>query len=253
MDKIFYYELNNNLVFLDFFIIFIFLIVVLNFVLKNKKIFNMLYFILILGFFGFLGYFFKLKYVMYVYDEYILKYWVIFIIIVFAPEIRLGLERIGNKSIDKNKKVLTQDTKIEICDAVFYLSSRKIGALITIENHTSLDQFADRAVDMDSTISKELLINIFTPLTPLHDGAVIIRNDKIRCAAAYFVLTENDNHDKTMGSRHRAGIGISEISDSLTIIVSEQTGTISVATEGVLMKVGTKEKLIEFMNICLEE
>ena len=171
----------------------------------------------------------------------------------YAPEIRIGLERMNSKTKNKNEKFLTYNTKLDICDAVFYLASRKIGALITIENHTSLDQFANKAVELNSRVSKELLINIFTPLTPLHDGAVIIRNDKIRCAAAYFVLSDNANHDKTMGSRHRAGLGISEISDSLTIIVSEQTGNISVATEGVLMKVPTKEKLLEFMSVCLED
>ena len=141
----------------------------------------------------------------------------------------------------------------EIADACIYLAERKIGALITIEKHNSLDQYASKAIQLDSDISKELLINIFTPLTPLHDGAVIIRGNKIRCAGAYYVLTQADKLDKTTGSRHRAGIGISEVSDSLTIICSEEKGEISLATEGFLIKIGhNREKLMEYLELFLK-
>ncbi len=106
---------------------------------------------------------------------------------------------------------------------------------------------------MNSDVSKEVLINIFTPNTPLHDGAVIIRGgDQILCAGAYFVLSDNQNYDKTMGSRHRAGLGISEITDSLTILVSEETGNTSVAIEGILLKMNDREKLLEYLNMFMK-
>jgi diadenylate cyclase len=247
------YEMSEYLIYLDFAIVFFFVVILLNFFLKSKKLIGFLYNVAILVVFWFLGKYFNLEKVNYIFTNIIDKYFIVFLLVIYAPEIRIGLEKVKRSSNQKAEKAITYNTQLEICEAVFYLSSRKIGALITIENHTSLDQFANKAIEMNSSVSKELLINIFTPLTPLHDGAVIIRNDRIRCAAAYFVLSENNNQDKTMGSRHRAGLGISEISDSLTIIVSEQTGNISVATEGVLIKIPTKERLLEYINVCLDK
>ncbi len=132
-----------------------------------------------------------------------------------------------------------------------YLSKRRIGALITIEKHNSLDQYAEKAIQLNSDVSKELLINIFTPNTPLHDGAVIIRGNKIRCAGAYYVLTKHEDLDKTTGSRHRAGLGISEVTDSLTVIVSEETGNISIASEGFMIKILDRSKLMEYLDMFL--
>jgi diadenylate cyclase len=129
---------------------------------------------------------------------------------------------------------------------------RSLEMIWKAEKHNTLDQYSERAIVMNSDVSKELLINIFTPLTPLHDGAVIIRGDKIICAGAYFVLSENQNFDKTMGSRHRAGLGISEVSDSLTVIVSEETGHISIAVEGILLKINDRDKLLEYVNMFLK-
>ncbi|UKI48787.1 MAG: DNA integrity scanning protein DisA nucleotide-binding domain protein [Clostridium sp.] len=154
-----------------------------------------------------------------------------------APEIRRELDFSG-KMDGKGEAMLSSNdfTKNAIADATMYLSSHKIGALITIEKHNSLDQYAEKAIQLNSDVSKELLINIFTPNTPLHDGAVIIRGNKIRCAGAYYVLTKHEDLDKTTGSRHRAGLGISEVTDSLTVIVSEETGNISIASEGFMIK-----------------
>ena len=134
-----------------------------------------------------------------------------------------------------------------------YLSKKRIGALITIEKHNSLDQFASKAITIDSEVSKELIINIFTPYTPLHDGAVIIRGNRIRCAGAYYNLTDNqDDIDKTTGSRHRAALGISEVTDSLTVCVSEETGDISLATEGLMIEANDKNKLLEYLDLFLQ-
>ncbi len=184
--------------------------------------------------------------------QYFSIYFPIVIVIIMAPEIRRGLDIIWKKEHRTSFMVGSDQTKQNIVNATFELASQKIGALITIEKHNTLDQFAERAIQMNSEVSKELLVNIFTPLTPLHDGAVIIRGDKILCAGAYFVLTENESYDKTMGSRHRAGLGISEITDSLTILVSEETGNVSIAVEGILLKMNDREKLSEYINMFMK-
>ena len=142
-------------------------------------------------------------------------------------------------------------TKEAIADAVFNLSSTKVGALITIEQHNTLDQYAERAIQLNSDVSKELLEQIFIKDSPLHDGGVIIRGNKIICAGAYYSLTQDESLDKTVGSRHRAGVGISEITDSLTIIVSEETGNVHVATAGCMLRMDSKANLLEYINLFL--
>ena len=173
----------------------------------------------------------------------------IMIVVVMGPDIHSWLDSAWKKG-QKTKYVKgSDDNKQAIADAVMYLSSRKIGALITIEKHKLLDQYAEKAIVMNAEISKELLINIFSPLTPLHDGAVIIKGNKIRCAGAYYVLSTRETLDKTVGSRHRAALGISETTDALTIVVSEETGTVSFAIRGELIPV----KMNEFKAMLLKE
>lgn len=167
------------------------------------------------------------------------------------PEIRKTFE-VATIKDTSNTITGSSQTKENIIEAVLELSNRKIGALITIENHISLDQYADKAIKMKSAVTKELLLNIFTPLTPLHDGAVIIRGDEILVGGAYFPLSKNDSFDKTMGSRHRAALGISEETDSLTIVVSEETGDVSIAYEGILIKMTDRDKLLEYLNILMK-
>ncbi|MGE4320176.1 MAG: diadenylate cyclase [Acholeplasmataceae bacterium] len=183
---------------------------------------------------------------------YVVTWYPLVTIVIMAPEIRRSLDLIWKKESKNEFLVGSDQTKKHIVDATFELASHKIGALITIEKHNTLDQYAERAIMMNSDVSREVLTNIFTPLTPLHDGAVIIRGDKILCAGAYFVLSENENYDKTMGSRHRAGLGISEVTDSLTILVSEETGNVSIAVEGILLKMNDPEKLSEYINMFLK-
>ena len=176
----------------------------------------------------------------------------VFIVTILAPDLRRIIS-IKNKDDRREVDVTSSaETKEYIIDSVLYLSARKIGALITVEKNISLDQYAERAIQLNSDVSKELLIQIFTPNTPLHDGAVIIRGNKVRCAGAYYVLAQQRIEDKTTGSRHRAGIGISEVSDALTIIVSEETGNISLAIEGVLMKANEREKIQEYLDMFLK-
>jgi len=175
------------------------------------------------------------------------------VVVVMAPDLRRSLEIVWKADARRETLVMgSEKTKQNIVDAVMFLSSQQIGALMTIEKHNTLDQFAERAITMNSEVSKEILINIFTPNTPLHDGAVIIRGDRILCAGAYFVLSDNQNFDKTMGSRHRAGLGISEITDSLTIICSEETGSVSIAVEGIMLKINDRDKLMEYINMFMK-
>ena len=183
---------------------------------------------------------------------YVVTWYPLVTIVIMAPEIRRSLDLIWKKESKNEFLVGSDQTKKHIVDATFELASHEIGALITIEKHNTLDQYAERAIMMNSDVSREVLTNIFTPLTPLHDGAVIIRGDQILCAGAYFVLSENENYDKTMGSRHRAGLGISEVTDSLTILVSEETGNVSIAVEGILLKMNDPEKLSEYINMFLK-
>ncbi|WP_235043283.1 diadenylate cyclase [Candidatus Phytoplasma australiense] len=176
------------------------------------------------------------------------------IIIIKAPSFRNVLNNWKKYWHAKRKNVFMGGdwTQKEIIEAVMELSSRKTGALITIEKNNILEQYAQKAIVINGDVSKELLLNIFTPNTPLHDGAVIIRGDKILCASAYYTLSSADeNFDKKTGSRHRAALGISETTDSMTIVVSEETGNISIALEGIMIKINLKTKLQEYLAIFM--
>lgn len=178
--------------------------------------------------------------------------YIIICCIILAPDIRKLLEYY-KKNDSRNDMIVssTQATKEAIVDAVFHMSSMKVGALITIEQHNSLDQYSERAIQLNSDISRELLEQIFIKDSPLHDGGVIIRGNKIICAGAYYILTQDDSLAKTVGSRHRAGVGISEVTDSLTIIVSEETGIVHVANAGFMKIMDNKNELLEYLNLFL--
>ena len=175
--------------------------------------------------------------------------YIILCVVILAPDLRKLME--SKRKSESKVDVLstsTQATKEAIVDAVFHMSSMKVGALITIEQHNSLDQYAERAIQLNSDISRELLEQIFIKDSPLHDGGVIIRGNKIVCAGAYYVLTEDSTLDKTIGSRHRAAVGISEVTDSLTIIVSEETGKIQVTNAGFMINMQNKSDLLEYLD-----
>jgi diadenylate cyclase len=237
---------------LDFYIIWILVFFLLKFLITNKRMLSVVLsfvFIYVIYYISTLTGITASSQIL----GYIVPWLPIVLIIIMAPDLRRSLEIVWKQ--DKSKEDFemgSERTKQQIVDAVMFLASQSIGALITIEKHNTLDQYADRAIMMNSDVSKEILINIFTPNTPLHDGAVIIRGDQILCAGSYFVLSDNQNYDKTMGSRHRAGLGISEITDSLTILVSEETGNVSVAIEGILLKMNDRDKLMEYLNMFMK-
>jgi len=178
------------------------------------------------------------------------------VLIIFQPELRKALEELGHKKIvssiipfDSGNKeedgYFSDKTINEIVRASFEMGAVKTGALIVIEEETILNEYARTGIYLDSLVSSQLLINIFEHNTPLHDGAIVIRGDRIVAATCYLPLSDNMALNKNLGTRHRAGVGISEVSDSFTIIVSEETGNVSVAKQGKLDVALTKDELKE--------
>jgi diadenylate cyclase len=179
---------------------------------------------------------------------------VIFLIgIVVQTEVGLLLRKlgVGKNFIDVN--TIEDNIKIELIKALDYLSGNKIGAIITFEKNIPLKEHITSAYEIMAPLNSELLSTIFYPNTPLHDGAVIIRRDEIVYAGAYYPTTEKLDIPKQLGSRHRAAIGISEVTDSLTIVVSEQSGNISVAIDGYLDTNVNKEVLIQYLETHLQK
>jgi diadenylate cyclase len=176
---------------------------------------------------------------------------VLSIIIIFQPEIRRALEHLGRSAF--NDRHLLENDEImekvinEVAEAVENLSKERTGALIVIENRTGLGEVIGTGTKLDAIVSAALLENIFVVNTPLHDGATIVRNDRIIAAGCFLPLTSNENISKSLGTRHRAAIGISENSDALTIIVSEETGTVSLSVNGKLTRNYTKERLKDIL------
>lgn len=169
----------------------------------------------------------------------------VFIIVVFQPELRSALERLGRgRSLFSNDKIQRDERSInELVSAMSSLSRQKIGALVVLEREVGLSDIIESGTKLDADISSELLINIFIPNTPLHDGAVIIRKNTIAAAACYLPLSSSNTISKELGTRHRAAIGISEKSDCTVVIVSEETGNISVAENGKINRYFDEESL----------
>ena len=168
------------------------------------------------------------------------------LVIIFQPELRNALERLGRKnfltaffSFDFQKAStvrFSEKTITEIVKACYEMGKVKTGALIVIERDVMLNEYIRTGIPLDSLVSSQLLINIFEHNTPLHDGAIIVRGDRIVAATCYLPLSDNMELSKELGTRHRAAVGVSDVSDSMTIIVSEETGAVSLAVEGTLYR-----------------
>lgn len=174
----------------------------------------------------------------------VITYGVIACVVIFAPEIRSGLEKFGRSTqvFSQTQQVSDEEKLVEaLVKSVAYMSPRKIGALISIERTQTLQEYISTGIPLDADISSQLLINIFIPNTPLHDGAVIISGNKIATACSYLPLSESMAISKEFGTRHRAAIGLSENSDALTIVVSEETGGVSITSKGEFLHDLTKE------------
>lgn len=171
--------------------------------------------------------------------EKIMTWGIVVVLIVFQQEIRRGLELLGRTSSIRNRgNIISETPKAvkEVVEAVGSLSRQKIGALIVFERQTGLNDFVETGTEVDGFVSSGLLINIFIPNTPLHDGAVIIKNERVVAAACFLPLSDSNSISKELGTRHRAGIGVTENSDCLCVIVSEETGSISIAEKGVISR-----------------
>ncbi len=186
--------------------------------------------------------------------QYVVEWGPLAIIVIFQPEIRGMLESIGRTQLLGRHKTLTVSEREkmvnEIMKAIEFLKKNKIGALTVIERDISLQEYIDRATKLYADISSELLGNLFYPNSPLHDGGVIIQGNRITCAGAVFKTSMNPNVSKKLGTRHRAALGVAEESDALALVVSEETGRISIAYDGELKYNLT---LDEFRKILMEE
>lgn len=178
------------------------------------------------------------------------------IIILFQPELRRALEQIGRGSFFTRNKNSEEEILNEVIDAIVkscnYMAKRRIGALITIERDTNMGDFVETGIPIRGQLTSQLLTNIFIPNTPLHDGAVIIKKDEIVAAACYLPLSESPFISKELGTRHRAAIGVSEVTDALTITVSEETGQISFTKNGELHRDLDQDKLMDMLRNDLE-
>ena len=208
--------------------------------IKNTKAWNLLKGIIMIAVFLIVAYILQLRTILWI-SRYALGVAIIAFVILFQPELRHALERIGTRKFFSNIKGGTtgyerfsKKTAEEIVDAVFTMSRAMTGALIVIEQNLELNEYIQTGIKTDAVVTGELLINIFEKNTPLHDGAVIIRGDRVLAATCYLPLSSNENVSKDLGTRHRAAIGISEESDSVTIVVSEETGKVAITANGQL-------------------
>jgi diadenylate cyclase len=246
ISNLFYLKSNNPLFYitsiLDILIV-AYLIYKLLVIIQDTRAWQLIRGILIVFILAGLSKLLGLTTISYIFDN-VITIAAISLVVLFQPEIRRALEQLGKKNIfnsifvDEQKQLIKKATVIEeVVKAVNRLSKSYTGALIVIEQGVTIEDIAKTGVILDSAVTAELIENIFTPNTPLHDGAIIIREDKIRAAAAFLPLTDSPNVDRNLGTRHRAAIGISEVCDCLVIVVSEESGNISFVRNGSLVTI----------------
>ena len=213
--------------------------------IKFTRAYTLLKGLLVIGAFLIIAYIFKMNTILWIVSR-LAGALITAIVVIFQPELRKVIEQLGQKKImasiipfDAGKEVkerFTDKTVNELIKACYDMAEVKTGALIVIEQEIRLDEYVRTGINVDAILTSQLLINIFEHNTPLHDGAVIVRGNRVVAATCYLPLSDNLGLSKELGTRHRAGVGISEVSDSLTIIVSEETGKISVAIGGKLLR-----------------
>lgn len=214
--------------------------------------------IIVIVFFVIIAYFLQMNAIVWIAAK-ALNVGILAILVVFQPELRKALEQLGRRNILRPFALLdpnhndgerfTEKTLADIVRACYEMGAVKTGALIVIEGEVGLNEYVRTGIDVDAVLSTQLLINIFEKNTPLHDGAIIVRGDRVVSATCYLPLSDSLLVSKELGTRHRAALGVSEVSDSLTIIVSEETGAVSVAMNGKIERDMTSEQL----EIALEQ
>lgn len=225
--------------------------------IKNTRAYTLLKGLLIIVAFLLIAYIFKMNTILWIVSK-LATALITAVIVIFQPELRKIVEQLGQKRImaaiipfDVGKEVkerFTDKTINELVKACFDMGEVKTGALVVIEQKNHLDEFIRTGINVDAVLSSQLLINIFEHNTPLHDGAVVMRGNRILAATCYLPLSDNMELSKQLGTRHRAGVGISEVTDSVTIIVSEETGQVSVAQDGKLLRNITSSQLREILE-----
>ena len=221
--------------------------------IKNTRAWSLLKGLFVVGVFVVLAMVFNMSTILWI-VQHVTGLAVTAVVILLQPELRSAMEELGQTKILSSLFIFdnprtsdgrfSDETISEIVKASFQMARVKTGALIVIEQTTPLQEFARTGIDLDAQVTSQLLVNIFEKNTPLHDGAVIIKENRIVAATCYLPLSEN-RMDKDLGTRHRAGVGISEVTDSLTIIISEETGEISLAYRGLLTRNVSEEQLRE--------
>lgn len=207
--------------------------------IKSTRAWNLFKGILVILIFVLLAALFQMSTILWI-AENTLSVGLIAIVVIFQPELRKALENLGGKSLFANllnfnkteTKKFSDRTIEELIKATFAMGKVKTGALMVLEDEILLNEYIRTGIDVDGLVSSQLLINIFEKNTPLHDGAIIIRGDRVVSATCYLPLSDSLSLSKALGTRHRAAVGISEVSDSMTIIVSEETGRVSIALRG---------------------
>jgi diadenylate cyclase len=216
--------------------------------IRDTRAWTLLKGILVIAAFVLFAYIFQMNTILWLFQN-LISVAIISIIVLFQPELRRALEQLGRKNlftsfaglggsgiVDEQAAKTMEKTKSEIIKACLEMSKARTGALIVIEQEVQLSEYERTGIFLDSMVSSQLLINIFEHNTPLHDGAVFIRNNRIVSATCYLPLSDNMELSKELGTRHRAAVGISEVSDSMTIVVSEETGGVSLAMDGTLYR-----------------
>ncbi|MGX7347899.1 diadenylate cyclase CdaA [Aerococcus vaginalis] len=215
--------------------------------IQDKRALNIMYGVIVILLIKLLSTIFHLETLDWLLNS-IIQWSVLGVIIIFQPEIRMTLERLGRQvsPVRKHNPIKEGEQMVDaIVEACEYMSKRRIGALITLEKERPLSDIAKTGIALDAEITSQLLINIFIPNTPLHDGAVIIQDERITSAASFLPLSENPDIPKELGTRHRAAVGVSEVTDALTVVVSEETGEVSITSHGRLNRKLSQDELRE--------
>lgn len=232
--------------------------------IRDTRAWTLLKGILVIVAFMLFAYVFQMDTILWLFQN-LISVAIISIFVLFQPELRRALEQLGRKNIlssfinfggnaaaNEQEAKTIEKTKAEIIKACLEMSKARTGALIVIEQDVQLSEYERTGIFLDSLVSSQLLINIFEHNTPLHDGAVFVRNNRIVAATCYLPLSDNMLLSKELGTRHRAGVGISEVSDSITLIVSEETGMISVAHDGMLFRGLSQDELREQLSTLMK-
>lgn len=228
--------------------------------LRTTRAWGLLRGVVVLAIFVLIAYFCKFTVILYIFEKSALPA-LIAIIVIFQDDIRTGLEHLGRQrvfskllpNINKFTKKVSEENLQEIVEASFAMSKVKTGALIVMEKNVSLESYERTGIAINGEVSRQLLINIFEKNTPLHDGAVLIVGNVIKAATCYLPLSHNSKISKDLGTRHRAAIGISEVSDAVTIVVSEETGRVSLCVDGKIIVMNDEKEMLRELFKMTEE